>query len=537
MLSAWRIVSLFVVTWGMLTALWPSGAHAQDRPVADSSRADSLQGKIVPRAADPEMPSLQEVAGGNRLDDAAAGTADTVAVDTALIDRYVPARRARGGLFDRPSPFVSPAAASEQGPRVTLDSSGTGYRVEGMRRTDGPMRLDSDTYRRQRQQASLRENWTTLLEQRQQQVDRSGLGVNMVVPGGRQSTFSTIFGKPEVDLRVNGQADIQAGFQYSKNDQQGARTGDATQIDPNFKQDLRLGITGTIGDKLQMNVDWDTNNQFDYQNQVKLEYTGYEDEIVQSVEAGNVFLETPSQLISGGQSLFGIKSQFQLGNLSFTTIASQQEGQSNSLSIEGGSESTEFDLQPTNYDEDTHFFLGYYFRNTWNEAHQDPTTITLLNGFDQITDVEVWKLRTSTGPNESDVRKAAAVVDLGEPPTLVREADGYTAQGRRQTSTLRPTSRTCGMEKPPSRTTCRRASGRASALRTWCPATSSSSSAAGTTDSMSGWGFSRSISACAPERRSRSRSATGPAARCARSATLRAIRAAPMEESTPTGWY
>ena len=378
---------------------------------------------------DPRAPTLPRPSAGDSLLAATSGTADTVAVDTSLINRYIPVRRSRPrGLFDRPSPFVAPTAADEEGPGVTLDSSGTFYRVDAPGRTDGPMRLSREAYQQHRRQTALRENWNTLLQERQQQVERSGLGVNMVVPGGRQSTFSTIFGKPEVDLRVNGQADIQAGFQYSKNDQQGARTGDATQIDPSFKQDLTLGITGTIGDKLQMNVDWDTNNQFEYQNQVKLEYTGYEDEIVQSVEAGNVFMETPSQLISGGQSLFGIKSQFQLGNLSLTTIASQQEGQSNSLSIEGGSETTEFDLQPTNYDEDTHFFLGYYFRNVWNEAHQDPTTITLLNGFDQITKVEVWKLRTSSGPNDSDVRKAAAVVDLGESAALVQEADGYTEQ-------------------------------------------------------------------------------------------------------------
>ena len=88
---------------------------------------------------------------------------------------------------------------------------------------------------------------------------------------------------------------------------------DTAQIDPDFKQDLRLGITGTIGDKLRVDVNWDTNNQFDFQNQLKLEYTGYEDEIIQKIEAGNVFLQTPSTLIRGGQSLFGIKSEMQLG--------------------------------------------------------------------------------------------------------------------------------------------------------------------------------------------------------------------------------
>ena len=420
---------LLVLAWGVLSIMGPATVQAQNRTATDTTRADSLRtGAPVQRPADANAPSVNQLAADDSLAVTDSVRADTAVVDTALINRYVPQRRSSRGLFDRPSPFVSPMGASGQGPSVTLDSSGTHYRVEDTRRTDGPMRLSTAAYQRQRRQDALRENWTSLLEQRQQQVERGGLGVNMVVPGGRQSAFSTIFGKPKVDLRVNGQANIQAGFQYSKNDQQGARTGDATQIDPNFKQTLNLGITGTIGDKMQINVDWDTNNQFDYQNQVKLEYTGYEDEIVQSVEAGNVFLETPSQLISGGQSLFGIKSRFQLGNLSLTTIASQQEGQSNSLSIEGGSETTEFDLKPTNYDEDTHYFLGYYFRNTWNEAHQDPTTLTLLNGFDQITDIEVWKLRTSSGPNDSDVRKAAAVVDLGESEALVREADGYTLE-------------------------------------------------------------------------------------------------------------
>jgi cell surface protein SprA len=147
----------------------------------------------------------------------------------------------------------------------------------------------------------------------------------MVVPGGRESAFSTVFGKPQVDLRVNGQADINAGFKYRKSDQQVNVTGNASQLNPDFKQDLRLGITGTIGDKLQINVDWDTQSQFDYQNQVKLDYTGYEDEILQSVEAGNVSMQTPSQLISGGQSLFGIKSEFQFGNLSLTGPVQQPQ--------------------------------------------------------------------------------------------------------------------------------------------------------------------------------------------------------------------
>ncbi|MBT8399367.1 MAG: cell surface protein SprA, partial [Rhodothermia bacterium] len=196
------------------------------------------------------------------------------------------------------------------------------------------------------------------------------------------------------------------------------------QLDPDFKQDLRLGINGTIGDKLRIDVNYDSQNQFDYQNQLKLHYTGYEDEIIQSIEAGNVFLQTPSTLIRGGQSLFGIKSQFQIGGVHLTTVMSQQEGQSNSLSIEGGAESSGFDLKPTDYDEGKHFFLGYYFRNRWNDALSDPPNIRVAHGFTRINEVEIWKFEL-TSPEDENVREIVSVVDLGESEELLTLADNF----------------------------------------------------------------------------------------------------------------
>ena len=423
-------VVLLLVSWGLLLGGTPRSATAQERPrpdTLDPAPIDSV--RIEGRGPTMEAPSIDPDVGRRLLSDTLTTPTTEALPDTGIVSRYLrPTPRRSGALFGTQSPFLGPRSPRPSSNAVTLDSTKYQYRVDGTPYTDGPMAVDPDAYRRERYRANLADNWTTLAEQQRQQRDRrGGMGVSMTVPGGRESAFTTIFGKPQVDLRLNGQADINAGFEYSKNDQQGARTGDATQLDPSFKQDLRLGITGTIGDKLTINVDWDTNNQFDYQNQVKLKYTGYDDEIIQSIEAGNVFMEPGSQLISGGQSLFGIKGQFQFGNLNLTTIASQQEGQSNSLSIEGGAETTEFSLKPTDYDEDSHFFLGYYFRNNWNRAHRDPTSLTLFNGFNRITDIEVWKLQTSSGTSdESDVRRAAAVVDLGESSEILRQADGYT---------------------------------------------------------------------------------------------------------------
>ncbi len=316
--------------------------------------------------------------------------------------------------------------------QIEFDSTALVYKSrESVGETDVrfPVRLDFDRYRDARLGYDLDQNWKTLIVERErarQRQNRGGVGINVVVPGGRQSAFTTIFGKPEVDLRVNGTADIAAGFDYLKNDQQVSVTGRSAQLDPQFRQDLSLGITGTIGDKLRINVQYDSSNQFDFQNQLRLEYTGYEDEIVQSIEAGNVNLQTSSSLIRGGQSLFGIKSELQLGGIRLTTVMSQQEGQANSLDIEGGSESTPFDLQPTDYDEAVHFFLGYYFRNRWEDALSDPPNIRVANNFERITEVEVWKLMP-TQPEEENVRQAVAIVDLGEPREILDQADQFTA--------------------------------------------------------------------------------------------------------------
>ncbi len=419
---------------------------AGDTPATGAPSRDIRQGapfgilskppKVMPAQALSE-PAIRVPTDTTEADSVAQAAVDT----TIYVPRYVDPllRRRMRSPFRRTSPFLSPRPDPWANYDVTLDSTSNGYRARRFSDAglDEPMTIDSTTYRRTRLQSNIASNWRTLAGQRNRRRNaQSGLGVNIVVPGGRQSAFSTIFGKPQVDLRVNGQADIDAGFDYRKSDQQVSITGDASQIDPDFEQNLQLGVTGTIGDKMQIDVDWDTNNQFEYQNQVKLQYTGYEDEIIQSIEAGNVFLETPSSLIRGGQSLFGIKSEFQLGNLRFTTVASQQEGQSQSLSIEGGSETSEFNIKPTDYDDNTHFFLGYYFRNRWDPAHVQPPDIVLANGFERITDIEVWKLRTTANPDEDNVRKAVAMVDLGEPVTLLSQADGFTNETLPNTETL-----------------------------------------------------------------------------------------------------
>ncbi len=371
---------------------------------------------------------------------------DTLDVDTlsALTDttEVLPDTGRAGRLLppfrrDRYNAALGPRRASPLTPplgnywqrRVELDSTEAAYTITervGERDVRVPVRLGLGAYREQRLRSGLDENYRDLVTQRARQQQRGGAGLgllNIEVPGGRNSAFAGIFGSNEVDLRVNGQANVDVGFAYRQNEQQQAATGQGGRVDPDFGQELGLGITGTIGDKLQINVNYDTQNDFDFQNQVKLTYTGYEDEILQSVEAGNVFLQTPSELVRGGQRLFGIKSQFQVGGLGVTVVASQQDAESDEIVIEGGSQTTTFTKRPTEYEDNTNFYLGYYFHNRWDAAHARPPNLVLGPGFSEVSDIEVYLFEQSnannTGSDDPTIH-ALALADLGEPEAVLQ---------------------------------------------------------------------------------------------------------------------
>ncbi len=151
-----------------------------------------------------------------------------------------------------------------------------------------------------------------------------------------------------------------------------------------------MNVNGTIGDKLNILADWNTQRTFEYENQLKIKYTGYEDEIVQSVEAGNVSLQTPSAFIGSSAALFGIKAKFQAGPLTLTTIASQKKGQIKEVEAKGGAQEIPFEMQPWNYSTN-HFFVDTSYTTFYEPYYQAATlTITPQMSQAQIVEEEVW---------------------------------------------------------------------------------------------------------------------------------------------------
>ncbi|MEX0858061.1 MAG: cell surface protein SprA [Balneolaceae bacterium] len=270
--------------------------------------------------------------------------------------------------------------------------------------------------RRKEQEREIRYR---LIEDGKNEIEqgRGLLDFRLNVPGGESSVFTTIFGKPEVNLRVNGSANMNVGVSIQNIDDPQLTPDLQRRIDPLFNQNLQLNIQGTIGDKLTIATDWDTERAFDFQNRLSIVYEGYEDEIIKRIEMGNVSMETGNSLIRGGGSLFGIKSIAELGPLKLTSVVSQQKGESETQTISGGSQETQISIRPTEYQNDRHFFIDFYNRQEFENNVADPQQ---LGQAYQISELKVWISEPQVNTTESASVRAAAFVDLG----VVDNGDG-----------------------------------------------------------------------------------------------------------------
>jgi cell surface protein SprA len=240
----------------------------------------------------------------------------------------------------------------------------------------------------------------------------------------RSQTFEQIFGGPDINIRPQGSAEAIVSGQINKNDNPLFNTIQRNQFNFNLDEKIQLNITGTVGDKLKITTNYNTDAQFQFENQIKLDYTGHPDEIVQKIEVGTVSMPLPTTLITGSEALFGIKTQLQFGKLKVTSIFSQQRSQAQTITITNGSQQGQFKLTSADYDANRHFFLSQFFRNNYNKALAN---IPIISSNVNITKIEVWITnRVNSTTNSRDV---LAFLDLGENnpynSTLVRGGPGF----------------------------------------------------------------------------------------------------------------
>lgn len=329
----------------------------------------------------------------------------------------------------RTYPLFAVARSASYQRQVTLDSTGNEFRFkETVAGEDAriPISVPFRDYIAMRQKAELRKMFADEARRPKALAERNDLGelisniTKISIPVPANPLFS-IFGKNEISLNISGAVDIKAGFRNTKSDQTQVSVLDQTRNEPDFQQEVQVNVNGMIGDKLSILADWNTQRTFEYENQLKIKYTGYDDEIVQSVEAGNVSLTTPSSFVGSSQALFGIKAKLQTGPLTLTTLASQKKGQIKEVSVSGGTQEIPFGpggagIHPYDYSTN-YYFVDTTYRQFYEPYYQNEPP--LVNSAVRIVDIEVWVQRQGSIPDPTE-RRGIAFIDL--PP---RPAGGY----------------------------------------------------------------------------------------------------------------
>lgn len=224
-----------------------------------------------------------------------------------------------------------------------------------------------------------------------------------------------LFGGEGITITPQGSAELRFGYSITNNENPSIPVRNQRNGSFIFKEKIMMNVTGNIGDKMEVGLNYNTEATFDFENKTKLEYSGKEDEIIKKIEAGDVSFSLPGNLITGSQSLFGIKTELQFGRLSVATVFSHQRSESSSINVQGGAQQTEFEIDIDLYDINRHFFLSHFFRDNYDRWMKNlPYIESQLN----IDEIEVWVVNKQNNFTES--RDIVAVMDLGE---------GYGPQG------------------------------------------------------------------------------------------------------------
>ena len=223
--------------------------------------------------------------------------------------------------------------------------------------------------------------------------------------------FESIFGSNTIDIRPSGNIEVKFGVKHNRTQNYSLPVKQRRHTDFDFDQDIQLNMIARVGDKIEFNLNYATNQlQVGTNNDVmKLKYAGKEDEILQLIEFGNVTMPLNSTLITGSQNLFGVKGQFKFGNLTITGVAAQKKGATQSAAITNGAAEEEFYFSADEYEENRHFFLGQFFRDHYNDYL---STLPHVSSPIVITKIEVW--RTTIGAATNENRNIVAFTDLGE---------------------------------------------------------------------------------------------------------------------------
>lgn len=185
----------------------------------------------------------------------------------------------------------------------------------------------------------------------------------------KSKTFHRVFGGNNIGLRVKGSLSISIIGQKSYTDLPNVED---SSFDFTLDQTQNISIRGKVGTKVEVDIAQNTES-FDFENSLKITYTGESDEIIQKMEAGNIGLSLPGTRyvsFSGvNKGLFGLKTEAKIGKFKSTSIASFEKGQKNQIEVKGGVRKQEKIKNAKDYLRYKYFFIDSLFRENWAASY------------------------------------------------------------------------------------------------------------------------------------------------------------------------
>ncbi|MCO5260825.1 MAG: cell surface protein SprA [Crocinitomicaceae bacterium] len=280
--------------------------------------------------------------------------------------------------------------------KETIGVSGMDYRPPSMMTLEEYLEYD--------RQKSIRDNWKDRIDE--QTADSQPFDIPIKI---KSKLFKNIFGSDQITIKPQGTVEIGLGVNSSRYDNPllPVKQRRITRFD--FNQNINFSVVGQIGTRVKLRLSYNTQANFEFENVQKLEYTGDEDQIIQSIALGNVSLDLPTTLIPSSKTLFGASTKLKFGRTTVDLIAASSKGQRKDIKVQGGAQKQQFELSADQYEANRHYFLNYYFRDHYDEAMKE---LPIVNSGVNISRLEVW-ITNKTNTTEN-TRNIVAFTDLGE---------------------------------------------------------------------------------------------------------------------------
>ncbi|MDX2359255.1 MAG: cell surface protein SprA [Crocinitomicaceae bacterium] len=297
--------------------------------------------------------------------------------------------------------------------KETMGSTNLNYR--------NPSMMTLDEYLEYERQKTMRDNWKDKIDQQTAESQPMEFPIKI-----GSKLFKSFFGSDQIVIRPTGSVELSFGVNSSRYDNPliPVKQRKITRFD--FDQQINLNLVGQIGTRVKLGVSYNTQAQFEFDNQTKLEYNGDEDQIIQSIALGNVSMELPTTLIPGTQTAFGVTTKLRFGHTTLDFIMASSKGQRTEINIEGGAQVQEFELNADNYEANRHYFVNMYHHENYDDGM---STLPIVNSTINITKMEVWL--TNKTNNTTNTRNIIGFTDLGEESSANCQGDpgNYWAEG------------------------------------------------------------------------------------------------------------